>query len=67
MTASNYVHLDNCEILKETPMAFLIRLEDEEELWFPKSIVANSGDYSEGDSNLTISIAEWFASKEGII
>jgi hypothetical protein len=67
MSASDYVHLDVLLIKKETDMAFLLVLEDDErELWVPKSQVSNSDDYDEGDTDCTVSVSEWFASKEGL-
>lgn len=66
MSASNYVHLDVQRILKETDRAFLLLLDDDEELWVPKSVISDEGDYNEGDANCTISIQQWFADKEGI-
>lgn len=65
MTASNYVHLDNCEILKETELAFLIRVDEGDDLWFPKSQIADASDYKEGDKG-TISVTEWIANEKGV-
>lgn len=65
MSASNHVHLEVDEILRETDKAFLVYL-DGEETWIPKSVIADADDYEVGDSEVTLSIAEWFASKEGL-
>ena len=62
---SRYVHLDVEEILRETDKAFLLLVEGEE-IWIPKGQIANPGDYSEGDSNCTVSITEWIANQKGI-
>lgn len=59
----SYVQVD--KILKETPKAFLVEI-DGEELWIPHSQIADSEDYREGDKDLEIAVAEWFAKKEGL-
>jgi len=66
MSASRYVHLDVQKILKETEAAFLVRLECWDELWLPKSQVANPEDYQEGDEDCCISITLWLAREKGI-
>ena len=63
---SNYVHLEVEKIVKETDSAFLLRLEDGEELWIPKSQIADPDDYTEGDEDATISITEWIARERGL-
>lgn len=67
MSASNYVHLDVEVIVRETEKAFLLRLESGEEVWVPISQVADADDYSEGDTDCTVSVSEWFARKEGLL
>lgn len=66
MGASNYVHLEVSEIKRETDKAFLVVLEDGAEHWLPKSQIADADDYSEGDTNCTVSITEWLAGEKGI-
>lgn len=66
MGASNWVHLDVEEIVRETDKAFLVRLEDGEEVWLPKGQVADADDYKEGDTNCTLSISEWIAGEKGL-
>jgi len=65
MGASQWVHLDVDEIVRETADAFLIRYRDDE-IWIPKSQVADAGDYQEGDENLTLSVTEWIAKKKNL-
>lgn len=65
MTASNYVHLDVDEILRATDKAFLVRCKDEE-IWLPKSQIADPDDYEEGDADCTISITQWLANEKGL-
>lgn len=64
MSLSHYVHLEVDEILKETEAAFLVLINDEE-LWLPKSMVADAKDYEVGDVDCTMSIPEWLARKHG--
>jgi hypothetical protein len=64
MSASGYVHLEVDEIKKETDKAFLVVVDDEE-VWLPKSQIANPGDYNKGDKNCSISVREWLAKEKG--
>lgn len=65
MSASNWVHIHVDEILRETDKALLCRI-DEEELWIPLSQIADPDEYSAGDEDLTLSVSEWFATKNGL-
>jgi hypothetical protein len=65
MSASNYVHLDNCDVIRETENAFLIRYEGEE-IWIPRSQLADADDYAAGDEDVTLSVTEWIAKQKGI-
>ena len=65
MSASNWVHLDVDEILRETPAAFMVLIDDEQ-IWLPKSQIADADDYEEGDVDLVISITEWIANEKGL-
>jgi hypothetical protein len=62
----NWVHLDVEEIVYETDRALLLRLAGGEQVWVPRSQVADPEDYQAGDVNCTVSVSEWFASKEGL-
>ena len=64
MGASEYAHLEFEEIRAESEKAFLVRFADGEQKWIPFSVVADADDYNKGDGPGTISVAEWFASKE---
>jgi hypothetical protein len=66
MAASNWVHLDVSEIKGESDLAFLVELEDGEELWLPKSQISDPQDYNRGDRNVTLSITEWLARQKGL-
>lgn len=65
MAASNYVHLEDCTIIRETAMAFMIGY-DGGEYWIPKSQIADPDTYDEGDEGVTVSITEFIADKLGI-
>jgi hypothetical protein len=66
MNASNWIHLDVERIVRETNGAFLLQLDEDNEVWVPKSQVADAADYSEGDENLILSVTSWWADKEGL-
>jgi hypothetical protein len=66
MGASRYIHLDVERIVRETDKAFLLLLEDGEEVWIPKNQVADADDYAEGDENCSISVTEWIANQKGL-
>lgn len=65
MSSSNWVHLEVTEILRETDKAILVLLDDEE-LWIPLSQIADSDDYSVGDTDCVISVTEWFAKQSNL-
>lgn len=65
MSASNWIHLDNVKILKETEKAFLIEIE-EGQFWIPRRQIADPDDYGEGDEGVSMSISEWIAEMKGI-
>ena len=62
---SNYVHIAVDEIVRETDAAFLVLIDDEE-IWLPKSQIADSDSYESGDADLTLSITEWIAEQKGL-
>lgn len=66
MAAGNYHHLDVQEVLRETEKAFLL-LIDGEEHWVPRSCVANADNYSQGDENCTMSVADYICRQKGLI
>lgn len=70
MSQSGYVHLDVARVVKITEKAMLVKLacDDESNVgrWIPLSQVADADNYEEGDENLTVSVTEWWAKKEGL-
>jgi hypothetical protein len=67
MGATNYVHLEPCDIVAVTPKAVMIRYDDET-FWIPVSQLADGEDhpFEAGDTGLTVSISEWIAEQKGI-
>jgi hypothetical protein len=65
VSASNWVHLDFDEILRETDKALLVRFPDGEEEWVPISQISDEEDYRVGDQDGTISVSEWLARQKG--
>lgn len=66
MGQSNYVHLEDCDVIKVTDKAVLIEVADEKH-WIPVSQLADGEGHTleEGDKGLTISITEWIAKQKG--
>lgn len=65
MGASNYVYLEDCEVIAITRYALLI-LYDGEQYWIPTSQIADPETYSKGDSGITIPITQWIAEQKGM-
>lgn len=68
MPASNWVHLENCEIVAVSDKAILVVNEEPlgEPTWFPKSQVDEADKFVVGDKDVTVSITEWIANQKGI-
>lgn len=67
MGHSGWTHFDDCEIVKTTEKALLIRFEDlGEEKWVPRSQVADHELYNDGDVGQTVSITDWFCERENL-
>ncbi len=64
MSASSYIHLDDCNIKAETEKAFRVECQGGTE-WIPKGQIANPADYSAGDESVTLSVTEWIAEQKG--
>lgn len=65
MGSSNYVHIHVDEILRQTDKAYLCLINGEE-VWIPKSQIADAADYDDGDKDLTLSITEFIAKQKGL-
>lgn len=68
MPSGDWVHLDVKKIVTETDKAFLLQLEDPDldDLWVPKSQVADAEDYGAGDRDCTVSVTDWWARQNGL-
>lgn len=61
-----YVTVEVDEVVRETDLAFLVRI-DGDELWMPKSVVEGGGELDIlGFQDIELEVAEWFAKKEGL-
>lgn len=65
MSASGYVHLEDCKVVRTTDAALLVDF-GEDRYWLPKSQVADPETFKAGDGPVTISITEWIANQKGI-
>jgi hypothetical protein len=66
MGHSGWTHFEDCEIVRSTEKAILVRFEGGEEKWVPRSQIADSESLQDGDVGQTVSITDWFAEKEGL-
>ncbi len=62
-----YVDLDVDKILRMTEKAVQVLLVGGEELWIPKSQIKDPADLDIGATQVTLSIAEWFAKQKDLI
>lgn len=60
---TEWVELQVKKVLMSTAKAFLCRLEDDTESWVPKSQIQDADDIEAGDTELTLLITEWIASR----
>ncbi len=67
MPASEFVHLEDCDILAVTDRAVLVGYDGEQH-WIPVSQLADRDDHTheKGDTGVTVSITEWIAEQKGI-
>lgn len=68
MGQSNYVHIEDCNIIAVTEKAVLIDFGDNDQHWIPVSQLADGEDhpYEPGDRAVTVSCTEWIAKQKGI-
>lgn len=67
MGASNWIHVDVNRIEAGTDKAFLLDIEElDEMLWVPKSVISDPDDYVVGQVNCTVSIQEWWIEKNEV-
>lgn len=63
---SDWFYLDVDRVVKETDKAFLVEI-DGEQIWLPKSQIADAHDYEEGDENCGMSVTEYIAKEKGLL
>lgn len=65
---TQYDTLDDCEVIATTEKAIKVAWTDREgeihEAWIPRSVCQDGDELGEGDRD--ISVAHWFADKEGL-
>jgi hypothetical protein len=67
MGHSSWVHLDDCTIKHVTANAILVECElFEEAMWIPLSQVDEPDKFEAGDTDITVSVSEWWAKKNNI-
>jgi hypothetical protein len=62
---SNTVSFHDVTVVRETQMALLCNVEGEE-IWIPKSQIADESEVYKLDTDGELVITEWFAEKEGL-
>lgn len=65
MSASSYVYVQVDRIVRETDKALLCDIGGEE-MWLPKSQIADADDYCDGDEDVEIAITDWLAKEKGL-
>lgn len=66
-SASNWIHLEECDVLAESDKAILVACElFEEDLWIPRSQISEGEKYHKDDTDVTISVTEWWVKKNKI-
>ena len=54
------------EVLKETDMAILVKLETGDEIWIPKSQIHDDSEVWKSGHTGTLVIPEWLATEKGL-
>lgn len=67
MSASNWVDLEDCTIVKVTEKAMLVECDQlDGQTWIPLSQVDDPEKFETGDEDITVSVTEWWAKKNDI-
>ena len=53
--------------IRDTDLAVLVIIEEEEEVWIPKSVIHDDSDIFEADQEGELVVPEWFAKKNSLI
>lgn len=67
MSSNNEVeHIADVKCIRETAKAILVRMDDDRELWIPKSVVDDASEvYRDGHEGELV-VQQWWAEKEGL-
>ena len=65
MGASPSTHIENRSVLRDTDKAIEVE-HDGEVVWFPRSHIADGGDYRRGQEGVTISFTDWILDQKGL-
>lgn len=65
MGQSNWVHLENCNVMRTTDAALYVEY-DGAKYWLPISQISEGEKYKAGDKGVTISCTEWIIEQKGI-
>jgi hypothetical protein len=57
---------DNAVGLKETEKALLVKLDDDREIWLPKSVLTEDSEIQNEFGMGELRVKQWFAEKEGL-
>jgi hypothetical protein len=60
------VTIEVAEVLAETDLALLFRLDDDEAVWVPKSVITHADEIDVGDEDIEVEVKAWFAEREGM-
>jgi len=60
-----YVIIQVEEVVKETDLAVLLRIDGEDH-WIPKSQISPDSEYVEAECDLEIEVTKWIASEKGL-
>lgn len=59
------VRVGQAESIRETEKAVLIKIEDEQEVWVPKSQIHDDSDVWKDGQKGTLVVSQWYAEQKG--
>jgi hypothetical protein len=65
--SDGWVDIPVLEVLRESEKALKVLLQSGEELWLPKSQLAEPDAYGEGDREVTLQVTRWLAETKELI
>lgn len=64
MSGDDYYELTGSKVIRTTPRAVLLRLDDMNEVWVPRSVCQFGDSLDEDDTN--VSVQSWWAEREDL-